>query len=92
MQGMTHARAVALMVLVTLLWSIAGVITRHLDAARSFELTFWRSGFNGLALILALGLLRGAAAWQGILGGNRAIWVSGLCWGVMYTCLLYTSN
>ena len=88
MQGMTHARAVALMVLVTLLWSIAGVITRHLDAARSFELTFWRSGFNGLALILALGLLRGAAAWQGILGGNRAIWVSGLCWSVMYTAFM----
>lgn len=88
MQTMSHARAVALMVLVTLLWSIAGVVTRHLDAARSFELTFWRSGFNALALILALGLLRGRAAWAGILGGNRAIWVSGLCWGVMYTAFM----
>ena len=88
MQGMSHARAVALMVLVTLLWSIAGVVTRHLDASRSFELTFWRSGFNALALVFALGLLRGAAAWRGILGCNRAIWISGLCWGVMYTAFM----
>jgi drug/metabolite transporter (DMT)-like permease len=85
---MSHGRAVALMVLATMLWSIAGVVTRHLDAARSFELTFWRSGFNALALILALGVLRGAAAWQGIVGGNRAIWISGVCWSVMYTAFM----
>jgi drug/metabolite transporter (DMT)-like permease len=40
---MSHRRAVALMVLVTLLWSIAGVVARHLDNAGSFEVTFWRS-------------------------------------------------
>src|SRR5262245_50692246 len=51
---MTHRRAVALMVLVTLLWSIAGVVTRHLDSARSFEVTFWRSLFNAIALAIAL--------------------------------------
>jgi drug/metabolite transporter (DMT)-like permease len=85
---MSHRRAVALMVLVTLLWSIAGVVTRHLDAARSFELTFWRSGFNALALVLALGVLRGAAAWREILRGNHVIWISGLCWSVMYTAFM----
>ncbi len=85
---MSHRRAVALMVLVTLLWSIAGVVTRHLDAARSFELTFWRSGFNALALVLALGVLRGAAAWREIVRGNRVIWISGLCWSVMYTAFM----
>jgi drug/metabolite transporter (DMT)-like permease len=85
---MSHRRAVALMVLVTLLWSIAGVVTRHLEAARSFEITFWRSGFNALALVLALGVLRGAAAWRGIAAGNRAIWISGLCWSVMYTAFM----
>jgi hypothetical protein len=40
MPGMSHARAVALMVLVTLLWSSAGVVSRHLEAARGFEVTF----------------------------------------------------
>jgi hypothetical protein len=50
---MTHGRAVSLMVLVTLMWSTAGVVTRHLEAARSFEVTFWRSAFNALALVAA---------------------------------------
>ncbi len=85
---MSRARAVALMVLVTLLWSIAGVVTRHLDAVRSFELTFWRSGFNALALIIALGVPRDGDAWRGILAGNRAIWMSGLCWSVMYSAFM----
>ena len=58
---MTHRRAVALMVAVTLMWSIAGVVTRHLDSARSFEVTFWRSLFNALALLLLLGWMRGPA-------------------------------
>jgi hypothetical protein len=41
---MSHRRAVALMVLVTLLWSIAGVVSRGTStAAGSFEVTFWRS-------------------------------------------------
>ena len=64
MPGMSHARAVTLMVLVTLLWSSAGVVSRHLEAARGFEVTFWRSAFNALALLVALPLLRGAGLWR----------------------------
>ena len=40
------------MVCVTLMWSIAGIVTRQLDSARGFETTFWRSLFNALALTL----------------------------------------
>jgi len=76
------------MVLVTLLWSMAGVVTRHLDAARSFESTFWRSAFNALALIVLLSWLRGPALWLGILRSGRALWVSGLCWAVMFTAFM----
>ena len=47
------------MLIATLLWSIAGVVTRHLEAARSFEVTFWRSAFNVLALTVALLAMRG---------------------------------
>src|SRR6185369_5571510 len=85
---MTHRRAVALMVLVTLLWSIAGVVTRQLDAARSFEITFWRSAFNALALVVGLGWLRGPALWSGLVHGGRAVWISGVCWAVMYTAFM----
>lgn len=85
---MTHRRAVALMVLVTLLWSIAGVVTRHLDAARSFEVTFWRSLFCALALAVGLTMLRGPALWSGLRRADRALWASGLCWAVMYTAFM----
>jgi drug/metabolite transporter (DMT)-like permease len=85
---MTHSRAVALMVVATLFWSIAGVVTRHLDAARSFEVTFWRSLFNALTLLVLLVPLRGAALWRDILAGNRVIWFSGLCWALMYTSFM----
>jgi drug/metabolite transporter (DMT)-like permease len=73
------------MVLVTLMWSIAGVVTRHLDTARGFEVNFWRSGFNALALFLALSAMRGSALWRDIARGRWALWVSALCWAVMYT-------
>jgi len=82
---MTHRRAVALMILTTLLWSIAGVVTRQLDAARSFEVTFWRSLFNALALIVALSVMRGPALWRGIARARWPLWASGLCWSVMFT-------
>lgn len=84
---MSHRRAVALMVLVTLLWSLAGVVTRQLDAARSFEVTFWRSLFNAAALALVLTSLRGAALWRGLLA-DHILWLSGLCWAVMFTAFM----
>jgi drug/metabolite transporter (DMT)-like permease len=85
---MTHRRAVALMVLVTLLWSIAGVVTRHLDAARSFEVTFWRSLFCAVSLAIGLTVLRGPALWAGLLRSGRVLWASALCWAVMYTAFM----
>ena len=50
----THRNAVWVMVAAALMWSIAGVVSRHLETARSFEVTFWRSAFNALALVAAL--------------------------------------
>jgi drug/metabolite transporter (DMT)-like permease len=85
---MSHGRAVALMVLVTLLWSIAGVVTRHLDAARSFEVTFWRSLFNAIALLAILAVMRGAGLWRTFAAGGRLLWISGISWGIMYTAFM----
>ena len=76
------------MVLVTLLWSIAGVVTRHLDSARSFEVTFWRSGFNALALVAALTVARGASLWRDLRRAAWPVWASGLCWAVMFTAFM----
>jgi drug/metabolite transporter (DMT)-like permease len=74
------------MVAVTLMWSIAGVVTRHLEATRSFEVTFWRSLINSAALTVMLGVMRGPAALARSIGnGGRVLWASSLCWCVMFT-------
>lgn len=85
---LTHQRAVFLMVAVTLMWSIAGVVTRHLEAARSFEVTFWRSFFTALSLLVVLPLWRGAATWQALRRSHAALWWSGLCWSAMFTSFM----
>ena len=77
------------MVCVTLMWSIAGVVSRHLDSARGFEVTFWRSLFNALALLLMLGWIRGPLPlWRTLRGGGRELWISGLCWCTMFTAFM----
>lgn len=85
---MSHARAVSLMLLVTLLWSLAGVVSRHLDSAQSFEVTFWRSASTALTLAVALTVLRGPAFWAGLAHSSRAVWISGVCWSVMFTAFM----
>ncbi|MGI9134870.1 MAG: DMT family transporter [Rhodoferax sp.] len=73
------------MLLVTLMWSIAGVVTRHLEQARSFEVTFWRSFFTVISLLVILPLTQGRAVFQRMRSGGRALWISGLCWCGMFT-------
>ena len=85
---MSHGRAAAGMLLVTLLWSTAGVVTRHLEAAERFEVTFWRSLFNLVGLGLMLTWLRGPAVWRRLLRSPRAVWLSGACWAVMFTAFM----
>jgi drug/metabolite transporter (DMT)-like permease len=84
-----HGSAVAAMVAVTLMWSLAGVVSRHLESAGRLEITFWRSAFNALALAAML------LAWKGrgwlvasIRDGGRALWLSAACWAVMYTAFM----
>jgi drug/metabolite transporter (DMT)-like permease len=83
-----HGHAVALMVLVTALWSIAGVVTRHLDQARGFEVTFWRSAFTALGLILIMSVWRGIRVWKTLPWTSAYFWLSGLCWACMFTAFM----
>jgi len=86
---LTHRRAVWMMVAVALMWSIAGVVTRHLEAARSFEVTFWRSFFTALSLLIILPLWRGPGAiWRQLCAAPSALWWSGLCWSGMFTSFM----
>lgn len=85
---MSHRRALALMILITLLWSVAGVVSRHLEYAGSFEVTFWRSIFNAVTLSIALTLIRGAGLWRTLLRAPWPVWFSGFCWSVMFTAFM----
>jgi len=85
---LTHARAVALMVLITLMWSIAGVVARQLEQARSFEMTFWRSLFTALSLLIILPAVQGRVVFTKLRHAGSALWLSGLCWSVMFTAFM----
>ncbi|MFZ4481181.1 MAG: DMT family transporter [Rhodoferax sp.] len=82
---LTHNRAVFLMMAVTLMWSIAGVVTRHLEQARSFEVTFWRSFFTALSLLVILPLFQGLEVFRRMRRAGRSLWISGVCWCGMFT-------
>jgi drug/metabolite transporter (DMT)-like permease len=89
---MTHLRAFVLMVAATFLWSIAGVVTRNLHTAQSFEVTFWRSFFTACALggVLAIRPLRRLARMNTLRDTqfSATLWISGVCWAVMFTAFM----
>jgi drug/metabolite transporter (DMT)-like permease len=76
------------MVAIAFMWSIAGVVTRHLESARSFEVTFWRSFFTLLSLMVILPLFQGREVFSRIRHGGRALWISGFCWSFMFTAFM----
>ena len=73
------------MVAVTLMWSTAGVVTRHLEHAQKFEVTFWRSLFTMLCLLVMLPMFKGRAVFGRMRHAGPALWLSGLCWCGMMT-------
>ena len=87
-RGLTHGRAVWLMVVVTLMWATAGVVTRHLEHARSFEVTFWRSFFTLLSLLVILPLWQGRSVFAKMRSGGFVLWALGACWAVMFTAFM----
>lgn len=98
---LSHSQAIWGMVLAPLMWAMAGVVTRQLEVAQRFEVTFWRSFFAGVSLLLLLPVMRtwdGSAAhaagqgplerYWGISPRSRSFWLSGLCWAVMFTAFM----
>ena len=85
---LSHRQAVMLMIACTMMWSIAGVVTRHLEQAKSFEVTFWRSFFTLVSLAIILPLIHGKSLLSKFKQGGMYLWVSGVCWSVMFTAFM----
>jgi drug/metabolite transporter (DMT)-like permease len=81
--SLSRAGGLALMCAAPVLWSTAGVVTRHVERATAFELVFWRSFFAFLFVALALLAMRRnplRMGWPGLL--------SSALWGVMFTAFM----
>jgi drug/metabolite transporter (DMT)-like permease len=85
---MSHARALLLMILCCLLWSLGGVVSRHFESAEGFEVTFWRSLFAVLTVAAWLAWRQGTGAFSQLSRAGRIVWVSGAMWAVMFTCFM----
>ena len=85
---LTHTQAVLVMIAVTLMWSIAGVVSRQLESAARFEVTFWRSAFTVLGLVVIMTVWQGPSVWRKLPWRSPYFWLSGVCWSIMFTAFM----
>lgn len=82
-----RSAALALMVVAPLLWSSAGVVTRHIQSATPFELVFWRSLFAFAFVFVALAFTRRNPAFAVRQAGWPGLF-SGAMWAIMFTAFM----
>jgi len=70
------------MVLAPVLWSTAGVVTRHVERATRFEMVFWRSLFAFAFVAAALAFYRQSFELR------KPVLVSAAMWAVMFTAFM----
>ena len=87
-----HRRAIALMIAAPTLWSIAGVVTRQLEYAGRWEVTFWRSLFAALFVLAAMLFTRGRGAWAAVRATGGYGLLSGAMWAIMFIAFSRTNE
>ena len=70
------------------LWSSAGVVTRHIQTAEPVEQVFWRSLFAFLFVFVVL-LFQKQNPWTAVRSAGLPGFVSGLMWATMFTAFLF---
>jgi drug/metabolite transporter (DMT)-like permease len=85
---MTRTMGVALMIAAPVLWSSAGVVTRHIQTAAPVEQVFWRSLFAFLFVFIVL-LLQRQHPWKAVRSAGLPGLVSGVMWATMFTAFLF---
>jgi len=79
------------MICVATMWSIAGVVTRHLtpqlQAEGRFEITFWRSLFAALSVAAYLVFIR-REGFRPVAEAGVPVLISGVMWAVMFSAFM----
>jgi drug/metabolite transporter (DMT)-like permease len=76
------------MIAAPVLWSSAGVVTRHIERAQPFEQVFWRSLFAFLFVGIVL-LAQRRNPVRSVLAAGLPGLASGLMWAIMFTAFLF---
>jgi drug/metabolite transporter (DMT)-like permease len=84
----TRATGLALMVAAPVLWSSAGVVTRHIQSAAPFEQVFWRSLF-AFAFVFSVLVFQRKHPWKAVRAAGVPGLLSGLMWALMFTAFLF---
>ena len=84
---MKRSGAVALMVAAPVLWSSAGVVTRHVERAEAIEQVFWRSLFATGFVVLWF-LFKKKNPLERLRNAGRPGLFSGAMWAVMFTAFV----
>ena len=75
------------MVAAPVLWSTAGVVTRHIERAGAFEQVFWRSLFAFVFIFVVL-LFQKSNPWRAVRAAGWPGIASGMLWAVMFTAFM----
>ncbi|MFA7504330.1 MAG: DMT family transporter [Burkholderiaceae bacterium] len=87
-----HRRAALTLAFCAVCWSIAGVVTRHLEGAAGFEVTFWRSVFCGITVLAVLTWRTRGAPLTAIRRMGAPGLFSGAMWALMFICFMVALN
>ena len=86
--SLPRRRAMLLLAFCATCWSIAGVLTRRLEDTSSLDVTFWRSFFCALTMLVLLAAQRRGNPLAAVARMGWAGLVSGAMWGTMFTCFM----
>ncbi|MGH8731637.1 MAG: DMT family transporter, partial [Burkholderiales bacterium] len=72
-----HRKGIAMMVGATLCWATAGILVRNMDVTDGWKITFWRSFFMTVFLLVVLSVQHGSRlplrvrnmGWPGVISG-----------------------
>jgi drug/metabolite transporter (DMT)-like permease len=88
MRQPSHKTALLLMIIAPTMWSTAGVLSRQLESARGFEVSFWRSFFAAIFVFAVLAWQHKSQLGKKLVNLGAYGLASGFMWAAMFTCFM----